>query len=124
VRGERALRTGDIFRSDADGYLYFLSRKDDIIKTRGETVAPREVENAIELLEGVAGCAVVGVEDEKLGQAVKAYVALRPGCGLSTRDIIRHCLARLENYKAPTFVDIVEELPRTETGKIRRAALR
>jgi len=124
VRGEWVLRTGDIFRSDADGYLYFLSRKDDIIKTRGETVAPREVENAIELLEGVAGCAVVGVEDEKLGQAVKAYVALRPGCGLSTRDIIRHCLARLENYKAPTFVDIVEELPRTETGKIRRAALR
>jgi long-chain acyl-CoA synthetase len=124
MQDERVLRTGDIFRTDADGYLYFLSRKDDIIKTRGETVAPREVENAIELLEGITGCAVVGVEDERLGQAVKAYVTLRPGCGLSARDIIKHCLARLENYKAPKFVAIVEELPRTESGKIRHASLR
>ena len=122
--GDRVLRTGDFFRSDADGYLYFLSRKDDIIKTRGETVAPREVENVIELLEGVAGCAVVGVEDERLGQAVKAYVVLQSGSTLRPRDITRHCLAHLENYKAPKFVDIVEALPRTETGKIRRASLR
>jgi acyl-coenzyme A synthetase/AMP-(fatty) acid ligase len=123
-QGERVLRTGDVFRSDADGYLYFVSRKDDIIKTRGETVAPREVEKTIELLEGVSGCAVVGVADEGLGWAVKAYVTLRPGSGLGTREVVRHCLARLESYKVPKFVDIVEELPRTESGKIRRASLR
>jgi acyl-CoA synthetase (AMP-forming)/AMP-acid ligase II len=122
--GERVLRTGDVFRSDADGYLYFLYRLDDVIKTRGEKVAPREVENAIERLEGVAGCAVVGVEDERLGQAVKAYVTLRPGREVSPRDVIRHCLARLESYKAPKFVEIVKELPLTETGKVRRASLR
>ena len=124
TQGERVLRTGDIFRSDADGYLYFVSRKDDIIKTRGETVAPREVENTIEQLDGITACAVIGVEDESLGQAVKAYVTLRPGSALGARDVIRHCLARLENYKAPKYVDIVEELPRTESGKIRHASLR
>ena len=122
--GERVLHTGDIFRSDSDGYLYFVSRQDDIIKTRGEKVSPREVENAIYRLDSVTGCAVVGVADEALGQAVKAYVTLRPGCGLGERDIIKHCLARLENYMAPKFVEIVDELPRTDSGKIRHASLR
>jgi long-chain acyl-CoA synthetase len=122
--GERTLRTGDIFRSDADGYLYFVSRKDDIIKTRGETVAPREVENAIYLIDGVTGCAVVGIEDESLGHAVKAYVTLKPGCALGASDIVRHCRESLESYKVPKIVAIVEELPRTESGKIRHASLR
>ena len=124
VAGERVLHTGDLFRSDADGYLYFVSRKDDIIKTRGEKVSPREVENAIYQLEAVTGCAVVGVADDALGQAVKAYVTLRPGCGLGERDIVKHCLARLENYMAPKTVEIVDDLPRTESGKIRHASLR
>jgi acyl-CoA synthetase (AMP-forming)/AMP-acid ligase II len=121
---QRALHTGDIFRTDADGYLYFVSRRDDIIKTRGEMVAPREVENVIYQLDGITGCAVVGVEDENLGFAVKAYVTLRPTCRLSERDIIKHCMIRLESYKAPKHVTIVDELPRTESGKIRHASLR
>jgi len=122
--GERVLRTGDLFRSDADGWLYFVARRDDIIKTRGEKVAPREVENAIYQLAAVTGCAVVGVADDTLGQAVKAYVTLQSGCGLRERDIVKHCLSRLENYMAPKFVEIVDELPRTESGKIRHASLR
>ncbi len=124
TRGERVLHTGDLFRSDADGYLYFVSRKDDIIKTRGEKVSPREVENAIYQIEAVTGCAVIGVADDTLGQAVKAYVTLRPGCEVAARDIMRHCLARLENYMAPKIVEIVDELPRTESGKVRHASLR
>ena len=122
--GQTVLYTGDLFRSDADGYLYFVSRRDDIIKTRGEKVAPREVENAIYRLEGVTGCAVVGVPDETLGQAVKAYVTLAPGCTWTERDIVRHCLARLESHMAPKTVAIVDALPRTESGKIRHASLR
>ena len=122
--GRRVLHTGDLFRSDAQGYLSFVSRRDDIIKTRGEKVAPREVENAIYLLPGVTGCAVVGVADAQLGQAVKAYVTLAEGSALNARDIIRHCLARLESHMAPQSVDIVDELPRTESGKIRHASLR
>jgi long-chain acyl-CoA synthetase len=124
IEGESVLHTGDLFRSDADGYLYFVARKDDIIKTRGEKVAPREVENVIYQLDGVTGCAVVGVADETLGQAVKAYVTLQPACGLGARDIVKHCLARLESHMAPKFVEIVAELPRTESGKIRHASLR
>ena len=124
ISGEMVLYTGDLFRTDADGYLYFVSRKDDIIKTRGEKVAPREVENTIHRLEDVVSCAVVGVADDALGQAIKAFVVLRPGSGLTARDIIRHCLAHLESYMAPKFVYIVDELPRTESGKIRHASLR
>jgi long-chain acyl-CoA synthetase len=122
--GQRVLHTGDLFRSDTQGFLSFVSRRDDIIKTRGEKVAPREVENAIYLLPGVTGCAVVGVADAQLGQAVKAYVTLAAGSVLSARDIIRHCLSRLESHMAPQSVDIVDELPRTESGKIRHASLR
>ncbi len=122
--GERLLYTGDLFRSDAEGYLYYVARLDDIIKTRGEKVAPREVENVIYQLDGVTGCAVVGVPDEALGQAVKAFVTLRAGCTLTEREVIRHCLARLESYMAPKSVAFVDELPRTDSGKIRHASLR
>jgi len=124
IAGERVLHTGDLFRSDEAGYLYFVSRRDDIIKTRGEKVAPREVESTIYQLADVTGCAVVGVPDEALGHAVKAYVTLQPGSRLAERDIVRHCLAHLENFMAPKYVQIVEELPRTESGKIRHASLR
>jgi amino acid adenylation domain-containing protein len=124
ISGERVLYTGDMFRSDAQGYLYFVARQDDIIKTRGEKVAPREVENAIYQLDSVTGCAVVGIADAALGQAVKAYVTLRPGSVLAGCDIVKHCRARLENYMVPKFVEIVDELPRTESGKIRHASLR
>lgn len=124
VPGQRVLHTGDLFRSDPEGYLTFVGRRDDIIKTRGEKVAPREVENAIYLLRGVTGCAVIGVADDKLGQAVKAYVTLAEGSELTEREIIRHCLARLESHMVPQAVDIVDALPRTESGKIRHASLR
>ena len=124
IAGEPVLYTGDLFRSDADGYLYFVSRRDDIIKSRGEKVAPREVENVIYQLDGVVACAVVGIADEALGQAVKAYVTLRTGCPLAARDIIRHCLAHLESHMVPKLVEFVDELPRTESGKIRHASLR
>lgn len=124
IAGELVLHTGDIFRTDGEGYLYFVARKDDIIKTRGEKVAPREVENAIHQLDDVTGCAVVGVEDDTLGQAVKAFVTLRGGSRLAERDIVRHCLMHLESFMVPKFVEFVAELPRTESGKIRHASLR
>lgn len=124
IDGERVLHTGDLFRSDADGYLYFVARMDDIIKSRGEKVAPREVEDAIHEVPGVAACAVVGVPDPLLGQAVKAFVTLAPGATATSRDIVRHCQAALESYMVPKYVELVDELPVTESGKIRHAALR
>ena len=122
--GELVLHTGDIFRSDAEGWLTFVARSDDIIKSRGEKVAPREVENAIYALPEVAECAVVGVPDPLLGEAVKAYVCLKPGSTLGEREVIRHCLTRLESYMVPKLVVFVDTLPRTDSGKIRKVDLR
>jgi amino acid adenylation domain-containing protein len=123
-RGETVLHTGDIFRTDADGYLYFVARKDDVIKTRGEKVSPREVENAIYVLAGVAGAAVVGVPDPVLGHAIKAFVVRRPDVTITDRDVVRHCRERLESYMVPHTVEFVDELPTTASGKVKRAALR
>lgn len=121
--GERVLYSGDIFRTDAEGYLYFVGRKDDIIKSRGEKVSPREVENALYCLPGVLEAAVVGVPDPVLGQAIKAFVVLGDGHCYSEKDVIRHCLARLENFMAPKYVDFVDSIPKTDTGKIRKMSL-
>jgi acyl-CoA synthetase (AMP-forming)/AMP-acid ligase II len=121
--GEVLLYSGDLFRTDAEGWLYFVARKDDIIKSRGEKVSPREVENAIYCLEGVMDAAVVGVPDDLLGEAIKAFVVIKDGHALSERDVIRHCLGRLENFMAPKYVEFVRELPQTDTGKIKKTAL-
>jgi acyl-coenzyme A synthetase/AMP-(fatty) acid ligase len=121
--GERVLYSGDIFRTDEEGYLYFVGRKDDIIKSRGEKVSPREVENVIANLEGVLESAVIGVPDPVLGQAVKAFVVQKEGYHYTEKDITRHCLARLENFMVPKQVVFVPALPKTNTGKIRRSSL-
>lgn len=121
--GEMVLYSGDLFRTDSDGWLYFVARRDDIIKSRGEKVSPREVENAISSLQGVYEVAVIGVPDDLLGQAVKAFVTLTPGAHLTERDVIRHCLAHLENFMAPKYVEFVESLPKTGTGKIKKTGL-
>ena len=119
----RAFRTGDLFRSDEDGWLYFVARKDDIIKTRGEKVSPVEVEAAIARLPAVRECLVSGVPDDLLGQAVKAWIVLQPGATLSERDVIRHCLAHLESHMAPRHVAFIDDLPRTDNGKPTRKGL-
>jgi long-chain acyl-CoA synthetase len=121
--GEMYLYTGDIFRTDSEGWLYFVGRKDDIIKSRGEKVSPREVENILYSIDGVLEAAVIGVHDPVLGQAVKAFVVLKQGYSYSDRDIIRQCLARLESFMAPKYVTFVDALPRTDTGKISKRGL-
>lgn len=121
--GELVLYSGDLFRTDQEGYLYFVARKDDIIKSRGEKVSPREVENVIYGISAVQDAAVIGVEDALLGQAVKAFVVLRAGHTVSERDIIRHCAARLESFMTPKYVVIVPSLPHTDTGKISKTGL-
>ena len=116
--GEMVLYTGDLFRMDEEGYLYFVGRKDDIIKTRGEKVSPREVEDALYGLAGVAEAAVIGVPDDVLGQAIRAVITLREGAELTEKDVLRHCSERLENFMVPKSVVFVKSLPQTTTGKI------
>ncbi len=120
---EKVLYTGDLFKMDEEGYLYFVSRKDDIIKSRGEKVSPKEVETAIYDLDGVAEVAVVGVDDELLGQAIKAYVVLREGAEIAEKDVIAWCRARLEAFMVPKYVEFVDDLPKTASGKVSRTRL-
>jgi len=120
---EKVLYSGDLFRMDEEGYLHFIGRKDDIIKTRGEKVSPREVENVLYELPGISEAAVVGVADDVLGEAIKAIVALTPGAKLTGRDILRHCAQRLEDFMVPELVDIRPSLPKTSSGKIAKNEL-
>jgi len=117
---EKVLHTGDLFRADADGFLYFVARKDDIIKTRGEKVSPKEVENALYALPGIREAAVVGVPDPVLGLALKAVVATDPHAKLTAHDVIRHCARHLEDFMVPKLVEFRDALPKTESGKISR----
>ena len=121
--GEIVLHTGDLFRVDAQGLLYFISRKDDIIKSRGEKVSPLEVENVVCQLPGVAEAAVVGVPDSVLGQAVLVAVTLQEQAHVTERDIRAHCARHLEDFMQPKFVDIVADLPRTDNGKVNKRAI-
>lgn len=121
--GEQVLYTGDYCRLDEEGYLYFVGRMDDIIKTRGEKVAPKEVENVLFDVAGVKEAAVIGVPDELLGQAIKAFVVLEQGATLSERDLLRACQERLESFCVPKYVELVAELPKTDTGKIKKTGL-
>jgi len=122
--GEMILHTGDLCRMDADGYLYFVGRTDDIIKSRGEKVAPKEVEGALMNIPGVREAAVIGVPDELLGEAIHAFVTLDAGASLSPQQIQRECQSRLESFKVPKVVELVSELPRTTSGKISKRELR
>ncbi len=121
---ETVLYSGDIFRTDEEGWLYFVGRKDDIIKSRGEKISPREVENILHELPGVVEVAVVGVDDALLGQAVKAFIVLVPGSSYSERDVLKHCHARLESFMVPKCVEFVDNLPHTNTGKVKKIELR
>jgi long-chain acyl-CoA synthetase len=122
--GEQVLHTGDLFRRDEQGYLYFVARRDDIIKSKGEKVSPREVENALYRIEGVVEAAVVGVAHPVFGEAVKAVLVLRSDVQLTARDVQRHCAGCLEDFMVPTLVDFVEELPKSDNGKVLKAGLR
>jgi len=121
--GSTVLMTGDLFTSDEEGYLYFVSRQDDIIKTRGEKVAPKEVEEVLYRLDAVAEAAVVGAPDPILGEVVKAVIVLKEGTTLERRDVLRACTQELEDFMVPKIVEFRDSLPKTDSGKIRRNAL-
>ncbi|HUF93669.1 MAG TPA: AMP-binding protein [Candidatus Limnocylindria bacterium] len=123
VEGERVLYTGDLFRMDDEGYLYFVGREDDIIKTRGEKVSPKEVEEVLYMIPEVVEAAVMGVSDPVLGEAIRAVVTLREGSRLTEQDVRRHCRQRLEDFMVPKYVEFADSLPKTPTGKIAKRSL-
>jgi long-chain acyl-CoA synthetase len=116
--------TGDVGYLDVDGDLHLVDRANDLIIVNGFNVYPHEIENVIDELPDVAEAAVVGVVDERSGEAVKAVVVPVPGASLSEQQVMDHCLAKLARYKVPTTVEFATGLPHSATGKLRRLRLR
>jgi amino acid adenylation domain-containing protein len=121
--GEQVLYTGDLCRLDEEGYLYFVGRMDDIIKSRGEKVAPKEIEAVLYSMPGVRECAVIGVPDPVLGQAPKAFVVVEPGAAISEQELRRFCQERLESFMVPAVFELRSSLPKSDNGKIDKKVL-
>ncbi|WGD45192.1 class I adenylate-forming enzyme family protein [Streptomyces cathayae] len=116
--------TGDVGRVDADGYLWFVDRRTDLIKSGGENVAGAEIERVIAQHPDVAEVAVIGVPDEKWDEVPKAFIILRGSATATAGDIRQHCLDNLARYKVPKYIALVDTLPRNDSGKVLKKRLR
>jgi 2-aminobenzoate-CoA ligase len=117
-------RVGDYVFADEEGYLWFVSREDDIIKSSAYRIGPEEIESTIATHPAVADVGVIGVPDEVRGQIAKAFVVLAPGKSATPEELIEYCRGKIATYKLPREVVFVKELPRTPTGKLLRRVLR
>ena len=120
------LTVGDMARMDEEGYLYLVDRKQDMIISGGENIYPTETEEVISKHPKVHEIAVIGVPDEKWGEAVKAIIVLKEGEEATEQEIIAYCEDKLAGYKKPKSVDFIEasDMPKTPTGKILRRPLK
>ena len=116
--GERILCTNDLFKMDEEGFLYFVGRNDDMIKTRGEKVSPVEVENVINKLPGVNESAVIGVPDDIMGQVIVAYITCEKGKPVTEKEVQQFCAGHLESFMIPQKIFILDSLPKNANGKI------
>lgn len=124
IPGERILCAHDLFKTDEDGFLYFLGRNDDIIKTRGEKVSPVEVENAIYQLSGIKEVAVLGTPDVMLGESIVAFITNHDQTHYAEKEIQQYCLKHLEPFMVPQKIIFVSEMPKSSNGKIDKSELR
>jgi long-chain acyl-CoA synthetase len=118
------LHTGDVGYMDAQGWFYIVDRKKDQINAGGYKIWPREVEDALYEHPAVREAAVVGVPDEYRGETVKAFVSLKPGAEATVQEIIAFTKERMAAYKYPRQVEILDEIPKTVSGKVLRRELR
>ena len=124
VLRKEVLWTGDMARIDEEGFIYIVSRKSDMIKSGAHRISPKEIEEIILEYSAVHEAAVVGVEDEILGEAIKACVVLKDGFSCTKRELLSHCHKNLPLYKVPQHIEFREELPKTSSGKIRKIDLK
>lgn len=120
---EQILCSNDWFEMDNEGFLYFLGRNDDIIKTRGEKVSPVEVENAIYNLNGIREVAVIGVPDELMGEAIIAFVTTHNSGSPDKGEVMKECTSRLESFMIPKEIIFLDEMPKSSNGKIDKKEL-
>jgi len=122
--GERVLCSKDWFKMDIDGFLYFLGRNDDIIKTRGEKVSPVEIENVVYKINSIKEVAVIGIPDEILGESIVAFITTHNNVHLDEMEVLRECSANLEIFMVPQKIIFLEEMPKNINGKIDRSKLK
>jgi long-chain acyl-CoA synthetase len=118
------LYTGDVARMDEDGFFYIVQRKKDMIIVSGFNVYPNEVEDVLFTHPAVAEAAVIGVPDEYRGEAVKAFIVLKEGAGVTTDELLEYCRTNLAKYKVPSSIKLVDSLPKSAVGKVLRRELR
>jgi acyl-CoA synthetase (AMP-forming)/AMP-acid ligase II len=118
------LRTGDIGTQDGDGYLYLVDRRGDVIIVNGFNVYPREIERVLLSFPGIAQAAAIGVPHTLTGEAVVAYVVPQVGESIDRDALTAHCREHIARYKCPNRIEVVDALPYTATGKVRRVDLR
>jgi acyl-CoA ligase (AMP-forming) (exosortase A-associated) len=121
---ERVCYSGDLVRSDEEGYLYYVGRRDAMIKSSGHRISPTEVEEVVFQSGGVRHAAAIGVPDDFMEQAVKVFVVGRDGSQVDKDALLAFCGDRLPRYMTPKFVEVLEELPTTSSGKVDYPALR
>jgi 2-aminobenzoate-CoA ligase len=117
-------RAGDYVHYDEEGYFWFVSREDDVIKSSAYRIGPEEIEITLATHPAVADAGVIGIPDEVRGQIAKAFVVLKPGQSATSEQLIEYCKNKIAKYKLPREVVFVNELPRTPTGKLLRRVLR
>lgn len=124
IPGEKVLCSHDLFKADEEGFLYFLGRTDDIIKTRGEKVSPVEIENVIYKIKGVREAAVIGVTDQIKGESIIAFVTLAAKENITESHIMKTCSENLELFMVPERIIILDEMPKSPNGKIDKLNLK
>jgi acyl-CoA synthetase (AMP-forming)/AMP-acid ligase II len=117
------LHTGDLARTDEEGFLYIVDRKKDIIKTGGTRISPSEIEDIVRGMPGIHECAVVGIPDRILGEALKLFV-VPDEKGVTQKEVLNFCRQHLSPFKIPKYIELVRALPYTPSGKIKRELLR
>jgi fatty-acyl-CoA synthase len=118
------MHTGDLAVMDDDGYLSIVGRIKDMIIRGGENIYPREIEEFLHDLPGIAEAHVIGVPSERYGEEVEAWVKLRDGVSLTVEELIAACRGRIASYKLPRHWRIVDSFPMTVTGKIQKYRMR
>jgi benzoate-CoA ligase len=118
------LRTGDRYVRDADGYLWYQGRTNDVFKVSGQWVSPLEVESCLLSHPAVLECAVIGALDEARLVKPRAFIVRRPAAQVTVTELQAHVKERLQPYKYPRWIDFVDELPKTASGKVQRFLLR
>ena len=120
---EKGLRTGDLGYMDADGYVFILGRKKDLIIRGGVNISPMEITHRLMAHPYVKEAMTIGIPDKIYGEEVASFVVTEPGCTINEQDILSHCREKLPDFKLPKVIRFLEEIPKTDRGKVTKQAL-